>query len=75
MVSRSIRIAGDEMDQDIINYARSRYNLLLGERSAEEVKVAGASAHPTKAEIRLTLRGRDLATGLPSTPDKFWRDP
>ncbi len=67
VVSRSIRIAGDEMDQDIINYARSRYNLLLGERSAEEVKVAGASAYPTKAEIRLTLRGRDLATGLPST--------
>lgn len=67
VVSRSIRIAGDEMDQDIINYARSRYNLLLGERSAEEVKVAGASAYPTKAETRLTLRGRDLATGLPST--------
>lgn len=66
VVSRSIRVAGDEMDQDIINYARSRYNLLLGERSAEEAKVAGASAYPTKSEIKLTLRGRDLATGLPS---------
>ncbi len=66
VVSRSIRIAGDEMDQDIINYARSRYNLLLGEKTAEEVKVAGASAYPTKNEVRLTLRGRDLATGLPS---------
>lgn len=66
VVSRSIRVAGDEMDQDIINYARSRYNLLLGERSAEEAKIAGASAYPTKSEIKLTLRGRDLATGLPS---------
>ncbi len=66
VVSRSVRIAGDEMDQDIINYARSRYNLLLGERSAEEVKVLGASAYPTKSETKLTLRGRDLATGLPS---------
>lgn len=66
VVSRSIRIAGDEMDQDIINYARSRYNLLLGERTAEDVKVLGASAYPTKNEIKLTLRGRDLATGLPS---------
>lgn len=66
VVSRSIRIAGSEMDQDIINYARSRYNLLLGEKTAEEVKVAGASAYPTKNEVKLTLRGRDLATGLPS---------
>lgn len=66
VVSRSIRVAGDEMDQDIINYARSRYNLLLGERTAEEVKIAGATAYPTKTEIKLTLRGRDLATGLPS---------
>ncbi|HEY4695249.1 MAG TPA: rod shape-determining protein, partial [Candidatus Nanoarchaeia archaeon] len=51
---------------DIINYARARYNLLLGEKSAEEAKIAGGSAYPTKAETRLTLRGRDLASGLPS---------
>ncbi len=66
VVSKSIRVAGDEMDQDIINYVRARYNLLLGERSAEEAKIAGGSAYPTKAETKLTLRGRDLASGLPS---------
>lgn len=66
VVSRSIRIAGDEMDQDIINYARARYNILLGERTAEDVKVKGGSVFPTKNEIKLTIKGRDLATGLPS---------
>lgn len=66
VVARSIRIAGDEMDQDIINYARSRYNLLLGEKTAEEVKVKGGSVFPTKNEIKLTIKGRDLATGLPA---------
>lgn len=66
VVSRSIRTAGDEMDQEIINYARSRYNLLLGEKTAEELKINGGSAYPGKSEIKLTLRGRDLATGLPT---------
>ncbi len=66
VVSKSIRVAGDEMDQDIINYARARYNLLIGEKSAEEAKITGGSAYPTKAETKLTLRGRDLASGLPS---------
>lgn len=66
VISRSIRVAGDEMDQDIINYARSRYNLLIGERTAEDVKIKGGSAFPIKGETRLTLKGRDLATGLPS---------
>lgn len=66
VLSRSIRVAGDEMDQDIINYARGRYNLLLGERSAEEVKVKAGSVFPTKNELKLQLRGRDLASGLPA---------
>jgi rod shape-determining protein MreB len=66
VVSRSIRIAGDEMDQDIVNYARARYNLLLGEKSAEEIKVKAGSVYPTKNEIKLTIKGRDLATGLPA---------
>lgn len=65
VLSRSIRVAGDEMDQDIINYARSRYNLLLGERSAEEAKIKAGSVFPTKNEVKLQLRGRDLASGLP----------
>lgn len=66
VISKSLRIAGDEMDQDIINYSRSRYNLLLGERTAEEIKIRGGSVYPTKNEVKLVLKGRDLATGLPS---------
>ena len=66
VISKSLRIAGDEMDQDIINYARSRYNLLLGEKTAEEIKIHGGSVYPTKNEVKLVLKGRDLATGLPS---------
>lgn len=65
VANRSLRVAGDEIDQDIINYARIRYNLLIGERTAEEVKIAVGSAYPG-GEVRKTkLRGRDLATGLP----------
>lgn len=67
VISHSIRIAGDEMDQDIINYARSRYNLLVGDRTAEEIKVSAASAAPGKSEGRIPMRGRDLETGLPTT--------
>jgi len=66
VISKSLRIAGDEMDQDIINYARTRYNLLLGEKTAEEIKIRGASVYPTKNEVKLVFKGRDLATGLPS---------
>ncbi|MBI3968265.1 MAG: rod shape-determining protein [Chloroflexi bacterium] len=65
VLSRSIRIAGDEMDQDIVNYARQKHNLLIGERMAEEVKIAAGSAFPLEDEITVSLRGRDLVTGLP----------
>ena len=65
VVSRSIRIAGDEMDQEIIQYARQRHNLLIGERTAEEIKIAAGSAFPLPEERKVTLRGRDLVTGLP----------
>jgi rod shape-determining protein MreB len=66
VVSRSLRIGGDELDQDIISYARREYNLLLGERTAEDIKIAIASAYPGDYdEQRVTLRGRDLLTGLP----------
>ncbi|MBM3133864.1 MAG: rod shape-determining protein [Chloroflexi bacterium] len=65
VVSRSIRIAGDEMDQEIIQYARQRHNLLIGERTAEEVKIAAGSAFPLPEERKVALRGRDLVTGLP----------
>jgi rod shape-determining protein MreB len=66
VVSRSIRIGGDEMDQDIVAYARREYNLLLGERTAEDIKIAVGSAYPGEYdEQHVTLRGRDLLTGLP----------
>jgi len=65
VVSRSIRIAGDEMDQEIIQFARQRHNLLIGERMAEEAKIAAGSAFPLPEERTVELRGRDLVTGLP----------
>ena len=67
VVSRSIRIGGDEMDTDIVSFARREYNLLMGERTAEEIKIAVGSAYPDdKADERtVTFRGRDLLTGLP----------
>ena len=65
VVSRSLRVAGDEMDIDIINYARNKYNLLIGERMAERVKIAIGSAYPLREEKTITLRGRNLVTGLP----------
>lgn len=63
--SRSLRIAGDEMNADIIEYAREEFNLLLGERTAEEVKIAVGSAIPLKEKIEAPMRGRDLVSGLP----------
>jgi rod shape-determining protein MreB and related proteins len=65
VVSRSIRVAGDEMDEDIIQYARNKYNLLIGERMAERVKIAIGSAFPLPEERTITLRGRNLINGLP----------
>ncbi len=65
VVSRSIRTAGDEMDEEIVLHARQKHNLLIGERMAEEVKIAAGSAFPMAEEKMVTLRGRDLVTGLP----------
>ena len=65
VVSRSIRVAGDEMDEEIIQYARQKYNLLIGERMAERVKIAIGSAFPLPEEKTMTVRGRNLVTGLP----------
>lgn len=67
VITKSLRVAGDEMDSDIIAYARSRYNLLLGERSAEEIKVAYGSAYPVTKDSKIIMRGRDLASGLPAS--------
>jgi len=67
VVSRSLRIAGDEMNESIIHYAREEFNLLLGERTAEDVKIAIGSAREIENEMELEaqIRGRDLVTGLP----------
>ncbi len=65
VANRSIRIAGDEMDEEIIQYARQKYNLLIGERMAERVKIAIGSACPLPEEKTMTIYGRNLITGLP----------
>ena len=65
--SESIRIAGDELDEAIITYVKKEYSLALGERTAEEIKVALASAYPLEEELYAEIRGRDLVTGLPKT--------
>ncbi len=65
VVARSLRVAGDEMDQDIIEYVRNKYNLLIGERMAEQAKITIGSAYHLPQEKTLVLRGRNLVTGLP----------
>ncbi len=69
VVSRSIRVAGDEMDEDIMAYMRSKYNLLVGERMAERVKLRIGSGYPLKEELTMPVRGRNLITGLPQEID------
>jgi rod shape-determining protein MreB len=65
VVARSIRVAGDEMDEEIMRYVREKYNLLIGERMAEKVKIAIGSAYPLEQEQTMVVRGRSLLTGLP----------
>jgi len=65
VVSRSIRIAGDEMDQAVIEHLRKAYNLMIGERTAEIIKIQIGSAYPLDEELTMEVRGRDLVTGLP----------
>lgn len=65
--SKSIKIAGDEMDEDITEYLRKTYNLMIGERTAEEIKIRIGSAYPLEEEMTMDVRGRDLIAGLPKT--------
>jgi rod shape-determining protein MreB len=67
VVSRSLRVAGDEMDQDVVQYIRNKYNLLIGERIAEQVKWSIGSAFPLPVEKTTEVRGRNLVTGLPES--------
>lgn len=65
--SRSVRCAGDELDDAIISYMKRTYNLMVGERTAEEIKIRIGSAHPLPKETSMEVKGRDLVAGLPKT--------
>lgn len=68
VVNRSIRIAGDEMDEAITNFIRLKYSLLIGEQTAEDVKITIGSAYPVdKSDRQTVIRGRDIETGLPKS--------
>jgi rod shape-determining protein MreB len=65
VTSKSLRIAGDEFDEAIVHYVKKEYNLMIGERTAEEIKMHIGAAYPKPKEELLNVRGRDLITGLP----------
>ncbi len=65
--SRSVRVAGNEMDNAVTSYIKRKYNLLIGERTAEEVKIEIGSAFPLDEELTLEIKGRDLVEGVPKT--------
>ncbi|MFQ5719800.1 MAG: rod shape-determining protein [Acidobacteriota bacterium] len=65
--SRTVRIAGNEMDDAIIHYIKRKYNLLIGERTAEEIKIQIGSAFPLEEEMTMEIKGRDLVAGVPKT--------
>jgi rod shape-determining protein MreB len=67
VVSQSIRIGGDELDEAIINYAKREYKLLIGQQTAEELKLEIGSAFPMPEELQAEIRGRDMVSGLPKT--------
>src|SRR5213080_4440854 len=65
--SRSVRVAGDELDEAIVQYMKRAYNLMVGERTAEEIKIKIGSAYPSEKETSVEVKGRDLVAGLPKT--------
>jgi rod shape-determining protein MreB len=65
--SRSVRVAGDELDEAIAGYMKRAYNLMIGERTAEEIKIKIGSAYPMEKETAMEVKGRDLVAGLPKT--------
>jgi rod shape-determining protein MreB and related proteins len=67
VISKSVRIAGDEIDEMILQFARREYGLLIGERTAEQTKLTAGSAHVDVPETKVTLRGRDVVSGLPKS--------
>ena len=67
VVCNSLRVAGDELNQDIINYVKREMNLAIGETTAEQIKLKIGCASPLMTELSMEIRGRDLGTGLPET--------
>ena len=67
VASESVRVGGDELDEAVIQYIKKEYSLAMGERTAEEVKMALGSAWPLREELQAEVRGRDLISGLPKT--------
>lgn len=65
VLSKSLKIAGNKLNQDIIQWADQEYKLLIGERTAETIKIGIGSAHPMKEKLEMPMRGRNLVTGLP----------
>ena len=67
VVSTSLRVGGNKFDEHIATYIRKKYNLMIGERTAEEVKIQIGTALPLERELQMEVRGRDLIAGLPRT--------
>ncbi len=65
VISKSLRVAGDKLNEDIINFAEKKHKLLIGERTAEDIKIKIGSASPTEEKMEASIRGRNLVTGLP----------
>ena len=65
--SKSVRVAGNEMDEAIIQYIKKKYNLLIGERTAEQIKLEIGSAFPLDEPLTMEIKGRDLIEGIPKT--------
>jgi rod shape-determining protein MreB len=65
--SRTVKIAGNEMDEAVIQYIKRKHNLLIGERTAEEIKIKIGSAYPLEEDLSMEIKGRDLVDGIPKT--------
>jgi rod shape-determining protein MreB len=67
VLSQSVRVAGDKMDESIIQYMKRKYNLLIGESTAERIKMTIGTAYPTDEILTMEVKGRDLVAGIPKT--------
>ena len=65
--SKSVRVGGDKMDEAIVNYLKRKYNLLIGERTAEQIKIEIGTAYPDEKVLKMNVKGRDLVAGIPKT--------